>query len=260
MTTPRPDAHDSTLRALREAVLNNPPDDTPRLVYADRLDELAGDETPRAEFIRVGCAVARGEGIVPRENPDAYAAYRAALKREKELFGTTLHDLLGLEDELPVLYHEREIRGVIHRRKWACYLKQSEDYGNEDRHGGARFHRGFCDQAGMYLRHVPTALGPLLGTHPVQRVFVEADEHRDDELGRGPVIEIEVHPPCGRRRKWNTYAATTRHGDEVFDYGDRDVWIKRWDSRDAMVVGVGKWAARAVAALARNELTREGGR
>jgi uncharacterized protein (TIGR02996 family) len=50
--SPRPDA---TLAALYKAVLANPDDDLPRLVYADRLDEL-GDH-PRAEFIRLQCHV-----------------------------------------------------------------------------------------------------------------------------------------------------------------------------------------------------------
>src|SRR5947208_11915649 len=39
-----------------QAMLETPDDDTPRLVYADWLEER-GD--PRSEFIRVQCAVAR---------------------------------------------------------------------------------------------------------------------------------------------------------------------------------------------------------
>jgi uncharacterized protein (TIGR02996 family) len=43
--------------ALLRAVCENPDDDTPRLVFADWLDEH--DEPERAEFIRLQCEVAR---------------------------------------------------------------------------------------------------------------------------------------------------------------------------------------------------------
>lgn len=45
---------DPTERALLDAIVAHPDDDTPRLVYADWLDEH--DRGPRAEFIRVQCA------------------------------------------------------------------------------------------------------------------------------------------------------------------------------------------------------------
>src|SRR3712207_6671271 len=41
------------LNALLRAVIARTDDDTPRLVYADKLDDLAGENTPRAEFIRL---------------------------------------------------------------------------------------------------------------------------------------------------------------------------------------------------------------
>lgn len=45
--------------ALLRAILDNPADDTARLVYADRLDELSGAKNAaRAEFIRLQCALA----------------------------------------------------------------------------------------------------------------------------------------------------------------------------------------------------------
>jgi uncharacterized protein (TIGR02996 family) len=53
-------ATDPTLAALLSAVEQFPDDDTPRLLAADRLDELAGDLTPRAELIRVQVELARG--------------------------------------------------------------------------------------------------------------------------------------------------------------------------------------------------------
>lgn len=52
--------------ALHKAILANPFDDTPRLVYADCLDEHG--EHDRAEFIRVGCELARLESLPPIHN------------------------------------------------------------------------------------------------------------------------------------------------------------------------------------------------
>lgn len=49
----------SDLDALLAAVLASPEDDTPRLVYADALEERAGPgDVKRAEFIRVQCELA----------------------------------------------------------------------------------------------------------------------------------------------------------------------------------------------------------
>jgi len=48
---------DETLASLTMDVIANPKDDLPRLVMADRLDELG--QTERAEFIRVGVQIAK---------------------------------------------------------------------------------------------------------------------------------------------------------------------------------------------------------
>lgn len=50
-------ATDPTCAALLRAVLANPADDAPRLILADRLDEIGQGE--RASFIRVQCELAR---------------------------------------------------------------------------------------------------------------------------------------------------------------------------------------------------------
>jgi uncharacterized protein (TIGR02996 family) len=63
--------------AFLRAVIDEPDDDTPRLVYADWLDEH--DDPARAEFIRVQCSLAK----MPADDPR-----RPALQqREKELLG-----------------------------------------------------------------------------------------------------------------------------------------------------------------------------
>src|SRR5688572_11118603 len=61
--------------ALLRAIVANPADDLPRLVYADWLDEH-GDPA-RAEFVRVQCGLARTDEADPR--------YRHLEDREHDL-------------------------------------------------------------------------------------------------------------------------------------------------------------------------------
>jgi uncharacterized protein (TIGR02996 family) len=49
--------------AFIAAIVRRPDDDLPRLVYADYLDERG--DGPRAEFIRLQCAAARGDTALP---------------------------------------------------------------------------------------------------------------------------------------------------------------------------------------------------
>jgi len=66
-------------RAFWNAIRANPADDTPRLVYADWLQEH-GDE-PRAEFIRVQCALAR----LPHDQRKSRTERNRLQAREREL-------------------------------------------------------------------------------------------------------------------------------------------------------------------------------
>src|SRR5262249_10801808 len=56
--------------AILQGVLDNPDDDTPRLVYADWLDDHGDPD--RAEFIRVQIELAR---LAPGQDVDARLAY-----------------------------------------------------------------------------------------------------------------------------------------------------------------------------------------
>lgn len=68
--------------ALLAAILANPDEDTPRLIFADWLDEDAtGSNAARAEFIRVQCELTRSPERHPY-SPD----YRARLARFMQLF------------------------------------------------------------------------------------------------------------------------------------------------------------------------------
>src|SRR5262249_20802400 len=62
------------------AILENPDDDTPRLVYADWLEER---DDPRGEFIRVQCRLARMSGEDPLR-PDLEARERDLLASHGE--------------------------------------------------------------------------------------------------------------------------------------------------------------------------------
>src|SRR5215216_3273134 len=61
--------------ALYRAILAHPDDDTPRLVYADWLQE--NDRPEEAEFIRLGCRL----DATPPDHPD----YPEWLARQEEL-------------------------------------------------------------------------------------------------------------------------------------------------------------------------------
>ena len=55
-----------TDEAFRQAIIEDPDDDAPRLVYADWLDEH--DNPVRAEFIRIQCSLAGMPGDDPRRS------------------------------------------------------------------------------------------------------------------------------------------------------------------------------------------------
>ena len=75
--------------ALLAAIAARPADDTPRLVYADWLDDH--DQPARAEFIRVQCEVARIDGL-----PSAEAqGYADLYRRQDALFAGQRRALLG---------------------------------------------------------------------------------------------------------------------------------------------------------------------
>src|SRR4051812_5912263 len=83
--------------ALLAAIAAHPEEDTPRLAYADWLDEHAGDlpDPPavriRAEFIRVQCEVKKLEHLPAEQQRPHVHLWR----RQQELLDHHRHDLLG---------------------------------------------------------------------------------------------------------------------------------------------------------------------
>ena len=102
-------------RALWHAIRTNPDDDTPRLVYADWLDEH--NEPARAEFIRVQCEI-------ERLRPDQRARRKV----------------------LPGLEHRAWVLESAHRTRWLEPLFRAlvrQGSGAKLETWGASFHRGF---------------------------------------------------------------------------------------------------------------------
>lgn len=126
-------------RGLLEAILRNPNDMMPRLVYADWCDEL-GD--PRGEFIRIQCELATYSASWIKEH--------RLREREAELFEE----------------HRRAWNGAIHRRLAETPLANSVD----SRRGLIRrwgYRRGFVEfavveaQAFLEFPEALFQIGPL---------------------------------------------------------------------------------------------------
>ena len=84
----------STETALLRAIRDLPEEDTPRLVYADYLDEEGS--AARAEFIRVQCELARlGEGD-PRRNALEDRQHELLAEHECDWLGVAPDDTDGL--------------------------------------------------------------------------------------------------------------------------------------------------------------------
>jgi uncharacterized protein (TIGR02996 family) len=98
--------------ALLAAIAAHPEEDTPRLAYADWLDEHAGD-TPdpaaarvRAEFIRVQCELKKYEHL-PSSQQQGYAGL---YRRQNEILTHHRRDLLGrLGEELTEVAMTRDV-------------------------------------------------------------------------------------------------------------------------------------------------------
>jgi uncharacterized protein (TIGR02996 family) len=116
--------------AFLEAILQNPNDDTPRLVYADWLDEQ-GDppSAARAEFIRIQCVLANG--YLPTRR-------RADLERRQQEF---------LEQ---------------YRNEWAQSIRRLVRTWD--------FHRGFIDEVELFASRFLSYAGRLFRQAPIQHV------------------------------------------------------------------------------------------
>jgi uncharacterized protein (TIGR02996 family) len=156
----------SDQRALLAAICAHPEEDTPRLAYADWLDEHAASlpklkqksASMRAELIRVQCELAR----LPPDEEDADTAIRRA----------------ELENRQDVL-----LSNTAHRREWAQPLIRPEESGVGLLPDEGAFIRGFPHHAGGLTRAILVAGARLLDISPLHQLVCQ-DYHASltDEL------------------------------------------------------------------------------
>lgn len=159
--------------ALLAAIIAQPDEDTPRLAYADLLDETGGDENAaRAEFIRLQIASARG------------SVDQGLLKRQRTLL--TRHGASWVGPGFSV------------HPAWDGYITDSYLLVKE---ASFNFRRGFVEE----IATSPAKFGPLakrlLVTHPIRAAhFFRRRTHRRTgwlqralarpELGRFKAIQL----------------------------------------------------------------------
>src|SRR4051812_3726566 len=116
--------------ALLAAIAAHPEEDTPRLAYADWLDEHAGDlpDPPavriRAEFIRVQCEVKKLEHLPAEQQRPHVHLWR----RQQELLDNHRRDLLGALGDDVTYFDAMFDRGFVEKLTIpaAVFLKHAE--------------------------------------------------------------------------------------------------------------------------------------
>jgi uncharacterized protein (TIGR02996 family) len=178
--------------ALLAAIADRPDDDTPRLVYADWLDDHADDAADpdaaraRAEFIRVQCAV-KQLGHLPSADQQAYV------------------DLYRRQDVL-LTQHRRDLIGPV-----------SDDIGPHD----AVFDRGFVTEIELTPIEFVAHADDLAALAPLPRVKVSGVARYLDYLTHAerffPLIAVaNMQSP---RWRWDAVTADQLRAMFAGDYG-----------------------------------------
>lgn len=159
---------------LLKAILAHPDEDAPRLMYAD---EIEADEPERAEFIRVGCELARTEPFSPRAVE--------LVRREMELWSRAGPDWRNVATGAAPGSGWWRWLGVPAECYWPIDVVNHEAFVRLD-NGVNRLlvRRGFVSavtcRAADWERHG----GSILAAHPVRAVMFTdcgpAAEHHDD--------------------------------------------------------------------------------
>jgi uncharacterized protein (TIGR02996 family) len=154
--------------AFLQAIIDDPDDDTPRLIYADWLDER-GD--PRGEFIRVQCQLARLAEADPRRT-ELEARERTLLHRHEE------HFIGGLWQSVEAWDFHPGVKDATPRGRVSRLLVDAWE-----------FRRGFVERVTVdtpvFLEHAAT----LLRAAPIRHLEVMpwlsdiTDETRGEEVG-----------------------------------------------------------------------------
>lgn len=213
---------------LLAAILDNPADDLPRLVYADWLEENVGtpDALARCEFIRVQCEIPRLEAIVkrwsstPSNKPGGTAEDGAAA-------GAALATAQNLQ------HRERELF-LRHSHKWnptQLFKRWLEE------RSYPTFSRGFV--SGISLRRGQLEyLHVILREHPIEVVEVEGVRF---EIAKADSNDwYAINRPHGAGRSWMTRSALV----EALPAWIESVLpspVRGYASR-----GVGRWEPRVI--------------
>jgi uncharacterized protein (TIGR02996 family) len=103
-----------TERSLLDAVLENPDDDLPRLVYADWLDE--NGDPKRAEFIRAQIAMAASDKVYDYFSNDYIYSVKVMSKVNPTLCNKLLNET-GLPFEKPIIFTDQRSNELLMREK-----------------------------------------------------------------------------------------------------------------------------------------------
>jgi uncharacterized protein (TIGR02996 family) len=163
---------------LLRAILDQPKEDTPRLVYADWCDENGQPE--RAEFIRVQVTIARW-GTTPPADAEEW------VRREREL-------IYGKVDSYRYNWHV-----------WISLRTFSLNYPSQETIGSpsVTFSRGFVSHVSCSWPDWRTHADTILAAQPVERVRLTTPvppRHGIAEMylkARWPDIEFELPPERG---------------------------------------------------------------
>ena len=135
----------TTDAGFMEAIIADPADDTPRLIYADWLDEHGQEE--RAEFIRVQCEIAR------LENCHVQALLPSAQTLATILDATLEYKLIELRERESELFN-------AHRSEWIVRIQFVT----------SAMHRGFVGKIGCSWKVFAANADAILAEHPVTMV------------------------------------------------------------------------------------------
>lgn len=192
--------------AFLRAILENPDDDAPRLVFADWLDER---QDPRGQFIRVQCALARIECEVPGYCSDRSGKCGTCYR---------IDALRGDERRLLGSHFEKWIPGALF---WAiggfgAPYPPTVDFSGPPHDYSATFRRGFVERVSVVWEDCRDHLDALLAAAPIREVT----------LTTWPEIRSEYHERSryyrffldGLRAEWFVSEETMRNADpSVFD-------------------------------------------
>ncbi len=146
--------------ALLAAILAHPDEDTPRLAFADYLDEHG--DAPRAEFIRVQIELVRlreAEADLPEHFGRYYSTSLPAYWRRP-------HDT---PERVALLKREAELLDA-HDSEWRKGLPKYAD--NAVTGADVRFRRGFVGHATVPVGKFMKEPAGLWGSHPVESILL----------------------------------------------------------------------------------------